>query len=94
MSGVILPLDHFGTHLDHNNKTIDEELELQNFEYAGEILAELLVVYCSTGIEWVKDDKETSYLSLSQNIALNGSLLPNHANTKFPKGVSYHYTCP
>ena len=41
LSGVILPHDHFGTHLDHNNKTIDEELELQNFEYAGEILAEL-----------------------------------------------------
>ena len=40
-SGVILPHDHFGTHLDHNNKTIDEELELQNFEYADEILAEL-----------------------------------------------------
>ena len=41
LSGVILPHDHFGTHLDHNNKTIDEELELQNFEYAGEILAKL-----------------------------------------------------
>ena len=41
LSGVILPHDHFGTHLDHNNKTIDEELELQNFKYAGEILAEL-----------------------------------------------------
>ena len=26
LSGVILPHDHFGTHLDHNNKTIDEEL--------------------------------------------------------------------
>ena len=41
LSGAILPHDHFGTHLDHSNKTIDEELELQNFEYAGEILAEL-----------------------------------------------------
>ena len=36
LSGVILPHDHFGNHLDHNNNTIDEELELQNFEYAGE----------------------------------------------------------
>ena len=147
LSGVILPRDHFGTHLDHNNKTIDEELELQNFEYAGKILAEfwsklviddhpviaefvrneaseititkseewkanhlcesqnllqivkckekaccspfessylkimkdrflptpLPVVYSSTGIEWIKDDKEASYLSLFQNIALNVS---------------------
>ena len=41
LSGAILPHDHFGTHVDHNNTTIDEELELQNFDYAGEILAEL-----------------------------------------------------
>ena len=145
LSGAILPHYHFGTHLDHNNKTIDEELELQNFEYAGEILAELWskmvidghpvvaefikdpplevsiikseewranhvresqyflqivkctdvaccslfqssylkvikdrflpppipVVYSQNGIEWAKDDKEASYLSLFQNIALH-----------------------
>ena len=41
LSCVILPHDHFGTHLDHNNKTIDKELELQSFEYVGGILAEL-----------------------------------------------------
>ena len=41
LGGVILPHDHFGSHLDHNKTTIDEELKLQNFEYAGEILAEL-----------------------------------------------------
>ena len=41
LSGVILPHDHFGTHLDHNNETIDKELELQNLEYVGKILAEL-----------------------------------------------------
>ena len=33
----------------------------------------LPVVYSSTGIEWAKDDKEASYLSLFQKIALNGS---------------------
>ena len=41
LSCVILPHDHFSTHLDHSSKTIDVELELQNFEYPGEILAEL-----------------------------------------------------
>ena len=35
------PPDHFGTYLDNNNKTIDEELELQNFEYAANVLVEL-----------------------------------------------------
>ena len=40
LSGVILPHDHFGTHLDNNNNTVDEVLELKNFEHAGEIVAE------------------------------------------------------
>ena len=53
----------------------------------------LPVVYSLTGIKWAKDDTEASYLSLFQNIALNGSLLPKHANTKFPKGFSYDYSC-
>ena len=168
LNGVILPHDHFGTHLDHNNKTIDEELELQNFEYAGEILAELWskivtvghpvvaefikdppsevsiiksdewranhvresqyllqivkctdvvccspfqssylkvikdrflpppipLVYSQNGIEWAKDDKEASYLSLFQNIALQASLTPKQAIKKFPKGIQYDYSCP
>ena len=33
-------------------------------------------------------------MSLFQYIGLNGSLLPKHANTKIPKGVSYDYSCP
>ena len=41
VSMVILPCDHFGTHLDSQGKTIDEELELKNSIRAGEILAEL-----------------------------------------------------
>ena len=41
LSGVILPHDHFGTHLDNNNNIVDKELELKNFEHAGKILAEL-----------------------------------------------------
>ena len=40
LSGVVHPKDHSGTHLDINNKTIDKELELENFEYAAKILAE------------------------------------------------------
>ena len=160
LSGVILTHDHFGTHLNHNNKTIDEELELQNFQYAGEILAELWskiaefikdppsevsiikseewranhvresqyllqivkctdvaccspfqssylkviknrflpppipVIYSQNGIERAKDDKEASYLSLFQNIALQASLTPKQAIKKFPKGIPYNYSCP
>ena len=41
LSGVILPHDHFGTHLDNNNNTVNEELKLRSFEHAGEILDKL-----------------------------------------------------
>ena len=41
LSGVILPHDHFGTHLDHNGKTIDDKLERKNFDYAGNVLADI-----------------------------------------------------
>ena len=32
---------HFGTHLNDRGDTIDEELEVNNFEYAGSVLAEI-----------------------------------------------------
>ncbi|KZR97817.1 Uncharacterized protein APZ42_007100, partial [Daphnia magna] len=35
LSGLILPHDHFGTHLDNSGRTIDDELEEKNFEHAG-----------------------------------------------------------
>ena len=41
LSGVIPSQKHFGTHLDNNNNSVEEELEFKNFEHAGEILAEL-----------------------------------------------------
>lgn len=41
LSGVVLPHDHFGTHLDSSGKTIDIDLELQNFKHAGECLADI-----------------------------------------------------
>ena len=41
LSGLILPHDHYGSHLDNNGKTIDNELEKKNFEFAGKTLAEI-----------------------------------------------------
>ena len=41
LSGVILNHDHFGSHLDKNGKTTDQELESKNFEFAGKMLCEL-----------------------------------------------------
>ena len=39
LSGLILPHDTFGNHLDNQSKTIDNDLELKNFAAAGELLA-------------------------------------------------------
>ena len=39
LAGVVLPRDAYGTHLDNNGNTIDDEREIQHF--AGELLCEL-----------------------------------------------------
>ncbi|XP_044729638.1 luciferin sulfotransferase-like [Chrysoperla carnea] len=41
LAGLILPHDHFGSHLDERGITIDEQLERYNFEFAGNVLAEV-----------------------------------------------------
>lgn len=41
LTGVILPHDKFGTHLDASGDTIDDELEVKNFKHAGEALSEI-----------------------------------------------------
>ena len=40
-SGIILPFDTYGNHLDHSNKTVDHELEVNNFKAAGAALCEV-----------------------------------------------------
>ena len=41
LSGISLPHEMFGTHLDQSRKTIDTNLEKRNFKAAGEILANI-----------------------------------------------------
>ena len=168
LSGVILPHDKFGTHLDSQCVTIDKDLEMKNFEFAGQTLAEiwsqlvidgnpvvaefidgeaspvtvvkseewkavhvresqyllqivrcqdeaccmsfqssylkvvpgrflpppLPIVQTSSGVQWAKDDKEATYLSLYQNLALRSSLMPPKMAKKYPKGVPYDLSCP
>ena len=40
-AGVILPHDNFGSHLDASVNMTDAELEMKNFQMAGELLCEL-----------------------------------------------------
>ena len=41
LSGILLPHETFGTHLDSSRKTVDTNLEKRNFKAAGEILAKI-----------------------------------------------------
>ena len=41
IAGVVLPHDHFGSHLNSKGETIDREMEIKNFSYAGKILSEI-----------------------------------------------------
>ena len=41
LSGIVLPLDFFATHLNENGKTINNVKELENFKKAGELLSEI-----------------------------------------------------
>lgn len=41
LTGLILPSDHFGKHLDSAGNTTDSELEIKNFAHAGNVLAEV-----------------------------------------------------
>ena len=43
LAGIELHHDHCGSHLDTAGRTLDDDLERQNFRHAGETLAE---VYC------------------------------------------------
>ena len=41
LAGLVLPHDHFGTHLNASGKTVDHDLEKENFGKAAETLAEV-----------------------------------------------------
>lgn len=39
--GLVLPYQVRGEHLDNHGKTVDKSREVENFEFAGKILAEV-----------------------------------------------------
>jgi len=41
LSGIVLPHEHYGSHLNSAGKTVDLDLEKRNFQKAGEVLAEI-----------------------------------------------------
>lgn len=63
LTGVVLPHDTYGTHLDSRGKTTDPELELKNFQAAGEALAnlwsELIIDSFPVTAHYISSDAET-----------------------------------
>ena len=57
LTGVLLPHDMYGSHLDNSGKTVDTELEMKNFEAAGNTLCEiwnrLVIDDCPTVAEFI-----------------------------------------
>ena len=41
LAGIILPHDTYGTHLDGSGKTLDKELEEENFYAAADVLSNI-----------------------------------------------------
>jgi len=61
LAGLILPHKHFGSHLDGDGKTVDEQLERCNFGFAGrtlsEVWSELIIDVHPVVSEYVEPDK-------------------------------------
>ena len=58
LSGLILPHDHYGSHLDKKGNTVDPQLQKKNFDFAGKALADvwsrLVLVGHPTAAEYIE----------------------------------------
>lgn len=51
LAGLVIPHDHFGSHLNRSGKTINDELEAKNFFFAQEVVADRFSSITITGHE-------------------------------------------
>lgn len=83
LSGVILPHEHYGSHLDSQGRTINEDLEKINFKFAGETLAEIwsnvVIDQFATVAEYINPDK--SELDAAGLISKDQEWFDNHVRT-------------
>lgn len=83
LSGVILPHNHFGNHLDEKLRTNDHELEKQNFKFAGETLSQIWssVIFdnFSTVAEFIEPDK--SEIPQKNILSRNSEWFSKHVQT-------------
>ena len=80
LAGLILPHEHYGSHLDDSGKTIDSELELRNFTVAGNTLAEvwndLIIDDYPVCAEWIEPNQ--SEVNPAEMNTVNQKFLANH----------------
>ncbi|XP_045034353.1 uncharacterized protein LOC123475557 [Daphnia magna] len=67
LSGLILPHNYYGNHLDAAGKTIDMDLEKQNFEKAGTTLAEVWSEVVFDEYPCVAEYVDPNYYEFSQD---------------------------
>ncbi|XP_062546366.1 uncharacterized protein LOC134212476 [Armigeres subalbatus] len=83
LSGLILPHDKFGSHLDSQGRTTDEMLEKKNFANAGETLSEvwrnLVIDGFNVVAEYVEPDK--SELCISEMVSVDEHWIASHVRT-------------
>jgi hypothetical protein len=80
LSGLILEHDHYGSHLDSRNKTVDLELEKLNFQHAGQTLAEIWSGLTFDGFEVYAEyiEPENSALSEASLSKINSKWFSDH----------------
>lgn len=83
LAGVLLPHDHFGNHLSTQKQTIDEALEVKNFKYAGEALADLwskvVIDKFVTKAEYI--DPDNSFIDENSIISKDWVWISKHVST-------------
>lgn len=83
LSGLILPYDKYGSHLDSQGRTTDVALEKKNFENAGMTLAEVWGNITIDGFDVIAEyvNPEESELSELDLISVNEEWMATHVRT-------------
>ena len=74
IAGVVLPHDHYGSHLDSQGRTVDLALEIQNFQFAGMTLAENWATLVINGYAVVSEYVEPEVSAIEESSLIQKSL--------------------
>jgi len=74
IAGVVLPHDHYGSHLDSQGRTVDLALEVQNFQFAGMTLAEIWDTLVINGYAVVSEYVEPEVSAIEESSLIRKSL--------------------